>query len=360
MAPIELSNLSSNWKKLQASLQASKSSAPSKHKKFEDEKQQSLKRKRPQHTNGVNGHAPPKSVNGKSTSAPRKPPPPRKRQKMEEPASLGASTKHNDTKALSRSVSTPNLKKPTLLSDPTAEPLSVIDPHPSFPDVENEGVSPIALPGKYVAVDCEMVGIGPEPNRDSALARVSLVNFHGHQVYDSYVQIPRNIEVTDYRTAVSGIEPRHLRKDVARPFEEVREDLKILLAGRILVGHAVKNDLDVLILQHGRRFIRDTSKFSKFRALSMVPGRTPGLKLLAEKLLGVEIQVGAHSSVEDARATMALYRLEKTDFEKEIRQKYGHIRLEAAAEAAEAEGGGVGDEEKKKRNRKKSKNKKKH
>jgi RNA exonuclease 4 len=359
MASIELSNLSSNWKKLQASLQSSKPTESSKHTKFEAEKQQTLKRKRPQHTNGVHGHASTKSVNGKGTSALPKNPPSQKRQKMEEPASVGASIKQHDTKTLSRSVSMPSLKKEPLLSSSkdTTEPRSVLEPHPSFPDIENEGVSETALPGKYVAVDCEMVGIGPEPNRDSALARVSLVNFHGHQVYDSYVQIPRNIEVTDYRTAVSGIEPRHLRKDVARPFEEVREDLKVLLAGRILVGHAVKNDLDVLILKHDKRFIRDTSKFSKFRALAMVPGRTPGLKLLAEKLLGVEIQVGAHSSVEDARATMALYRLEKADFEKEIRQKYGHIRLETAGSEVDV---GGGEEDKKKRNRKKSKKKKKH
>jgi RNA exonuclease 4 len=349
MAPIELSNLSSNWKRLQASLQSSKPAESAKHQKLDDEKHDSLKRKRRQ-ANGVNGH---KAANGNATSTPHKSVASRKRQKMEEPASMGAAVKHHDTKALSRSVSMPSLKSLPMLT--TAPPLSVLEPHPSFPDVENEGVSETALPGKYVAVDCEMVGIGPEPNRDSALARVSLVNFHGHQVYDSYVQIPRNIEVTDYRTAVSGIEPRHLRKDVARPFEEVREDLKILLAGRILVGHAVKNDLDVLILKHDKRFTRDTSKFSKFRALAMIPGRTPGLKLLAEKLLGVEIQVGAHSSVEDARATMALYRLDKADFEKEIRQKYGHVKLETANAEIEA---GSGDEAvKKTRNRKKSKKK---
>jgi RNA exonuclease 4 len=349
MAPIEFSNLSSNWKRLQASLQSSKPAESAKHQKFDDEKHDSLKRKRPQ-ANGVNGR---KAANGNATSPLHKSVASRKRQKMEEPASMGTAVKHHDTKALSRSVSMPSLKSLPMLT--TAPPLSVLEPHPSFPDVENEGVSETALPGKYVAVDCEMVGIGPEPNRDSALARVSLVNFHGHQVYDSYVQIPRNIEVTDYRTAVSGIEPRHLRKDVARPFEEVREDLKILLAGRILVGHAVKNDLDVLILKHDKRFTRDTSKFSKFRALAMIPGRTPGLKLLAEKLLGVEIQVGAHSSVEDARATMALYRLDKADFEKEIRQKYGHVKLETANAEIEA---GSGDEAvKKTRNRKKSKKK---
>jgi RNA exonuclease 4 len=358
MAPIELESLSSNWKKLQASLQSSKPAESAKHKKFDDDKQQTLKRKRLQ-TNGASAYAPVKAVNGNGISTPRKAAASRKRQKMEEPSSVGASVKHHDTKTLERSISMPSLKKKPLLTShaETVEPASVLEPHPDFPDIENEGVSEIALPGKYVAVDCEMVGIGPEPNRDSALARVSLVNFHGHQVYDSYVQIPRNIEVTDYRTAVSGIEPKHLRHDVARPFEEVREDLKILLAGRILVGHAVKNDLDVLILKHDKKFIRDTSKFSKFRQLALRPGHTPGLKILADKLLGVQIQVGAHSSVEDARATMALYRLEKDAFEKEIRQKYGNVRLETmAAEAVKDDG----DEEKKKRNRKKSKKKRKH
>jgi RNA exonuclease 4 len=346
MAPIELSNLSPNWKKLQASLQSSKPAEPKKP----AQETTPLKRKRPE-TNGSGAHA----VKGHGTSASHKTPPSKKRQKMEEPTSVGASAKHHDKKSLNRSVSMPSLKKKPLLTSEADldEPVSVIAAHPDFPDIENEGVSEVALPGRYVAVDCEMVGIGPEPNRDSALARVSLVNFHGHQVYDSYVQMPRKIEVTDYRTAVSGIEPKHLRTDVARPFDEVREDLKTLLAGRILVGHAVKNDLDVLILKHDKRFIRDTSKFSKFRAVASVPGRTPGLKWLADKLLGVEIQTGAHSSVEDARATMALYRLEKPAFEKEIRQKYGNVRLETATAAEPVDD----DEVKKVRNRKKSKKK---
>jgi RNA exonuclease 4 len=277
---------------------------------------------------------------------------------MEEPASVGASAKQHDNKKLKKSISMPALKKTPLLGDPkeATAAVSILDPHPDFPDIENEGVSEVALPGKYVSLDCEMVGIGPEPNRDSALARVSLVNFHGHQVYDSYVQVPRNIEITDYRTHVSGIEPRHMRKGVARPFDEVRNDLKVLLAGRILVGHAVKNDLDVLIMKHDKRFVRDTSKFSKFRELATIPGRTPGLKLLADKLLGVQIQVGAHSSVEDARATMALYRLDKGDFEQEIRKQYGNVRLEPIAPEVDVGGG----EEVKKKSRNKKKKKKKN
>jgi RNA exonuclease 4 len=357
MVPIDIGSLSSNWKILQQRLKSATPAAPPKHQKFEEEKETSLKRKRSQQVNGNHGNESTKAVNGSEKSTPRKPPPARKRQKMEEPASVGASVKQHDAKSLKKSISMPALKKTPLLSDPkdAAAAVSILEPHPDFPDVENEGISEVALPGKYVALDCEMVGVGPEPNRDSALARVSLVNFHGHQVYDSYVQIPRNIEITDYRTHVSGIEPKHLRKDVARPFDEVRDDLKILLTGRILVGHAVKNDLDVLILKHDKRFIRDTSKFSKFRELAIIPGRTPGLKLLADKLLGVEIQVGAHSSVEDARATMALYRLDKDDFEKEIRKMYGNIRLEAPGPEVKADDGE--EVKKKSRNRKKKKKK---
>lgn len=340
MAPIDLSDLSSNWKRLQKRLQASKPApvtAP-----VADSPKDSLKRKRPGKPDGE-----PKKIPYKE----------RKRQKMEEPPAVGASSKHHDTKALSRSVSMPSLKHSNLLasSKRAAESISVLTPSADFPDIENDGISETALPAKYIALDCEMVGIGPEPNKDSALARVSVVNYHGHQVYDSYVQIPDKVTVTDYRTDVSGIEPRHLKKDVARPFKEVQNDLKILLQGRILIGHAVKNDLDVLILKHDKRFIRDTSKYSKFRELAQIPGRTPSLKTLAEKLLGVEIQVGAHSSVEDARATMALFRLEKEGFDAEVRERYGNIKTGTTGSEVEVDGGGGEPAKRKNKPRKKKK-----
>ena len=38
-------------------------------------------------------------------------------------------------------------------------------------------------PGKYLAIDCEFVGVGNE-GEESALARVSIVNFYGYLVYD--------------------------------------------------------------------------------------------------------------------------------------------------------------------------------
>lgn len=55
---------------------------------------------------------------------------------------------------------------------------------------------------KFIAMDCEMVGIGYDGN-DHMLARVSLVNKFGDCIYDKFVK-PRE-EVIDYRTNISGV-----------------------------------------------------------------------------------------------------------------------------------------------------------
>uniref|UniRef100_A0A3Q0SNQ0 Exonuclease domain-containing protein n=1 Tax=Amphilophus citrinellus TaxID=61819 RepID=A0A3Q0SNQ0_AMPCI len=65
-----------------------------------------------------------------------------------------------------------------------------------------------------VAIDCEMVGVGPD-GEDSILARVSIVNQFGKCIYDRYVKPTE--KVTDYRTAVSGIRPEDI-KDGDPPF----------------------------------------------------------------------------------------------------------------------------------------------
>lgn len=62
---------------------------------------------------------------------------------------------------------------------------------------------------RYLAIDCEMVGVG-NGGVDNALARVSIVNALGQPVYDKYVK-PKE-RVTDYRTEVSGVRPKHLTK----------------------------------------------------------------------------------------------------------------------------------------------------
>ncbi|KAJ5533233.1 hypothetical protein N7494_009785 [Penicillium frequentans] len=199
----------------------------------------------------------------------------------------------------------------------------------------NEGRSKTAELGKFIAMDCEMVGVGPNPDHDSVLARVSIVNFNGEQIYDSYVR-PKEM-VTDWRTHVSGIAPKHMVE--ARNLEAVQKEVAEIMDGRILVGHAVSNDLDALLLGHPKRDIRDTSKHPEYRKIA--GGGSPRLKVLAEHYLGLKIQEGAHSSVEDARATMALYRREKESFEREHLKKWP-VR-------APVEGKDKGDKKKKKK-----------
>jgi len=110
-------------------------------------------------------------------------------------------------------------------------------------DKINVGYSKDVEIGKFIGIDCEMVGVGGDEDR-SVLARVSIVNFHGTQVYDSFVR-PKEF-VTDWRTHVSGVSPKNMA--TARSFEEVQADVAQILKDRVLVGHAVKNDLEAIMI----------------------------------------------------------------------------------------------------------------
>ncbi|XP_033745453.1 RNA exonuclease 4-like [Pecten maximus] len=168
---------------------------------------------------------------------------------------------------------------------------------------------------KALALDCEFVGVGNN-SRENMLARISVVNHFGHCIYDTFVK-PQE-EVGDYRTWVSGVREEDMLKGVE--FSEVCQKLAKMIKGRILVGHAINNDLKVLYLSPPRKLIRDTSKYKPFR--KMFDGRTPSLKKLTEKVLNVTIQEGAHSSIQDAQATMRLYTMYKQKWEKELALKY--------------------------------------
>jgi RNA exonuclease 4 len=97
-----------------------------------------------------------------------------------------------------------------------------------------------------------------------------------------------------------------------------------LLHDKILVGHALKKDMEALQLTHPKRDIRDTSRYAPFRVESK--GKPPALRNLARSELGITIQTGEHSSVEDARATMGLFRKEKQGFEEDNRRTFGTKR----------------------------------
>ncbi|XP_020034589.1 RNA exonuclease 4 isoform X2 [Castor canadensis] len=167
---------------------------------------------------------------------------------------------------------------------------------------------------KALAMDCEMVGVGPK-GEESIAARVSIVNQYGKCVYDKYVKPTE--PVTDYRTAVSGIRPKNLKQ--GEEFEVVKREVAEMLKGRILVGHALHNDLKVLFLDHPKKKIRDTQKYRPFK--SLVKSGRPSLKQLSEKILGIKVQQAEHCSIQDAQAAMRLYVMVKREWENIVKDR---------------------------------------
>ncbi|RQM24323.1 hypothetical protein B5M09_001603 [Aphanomyces astaci] len=144
-----------------------------------------------------------------------------------------------------------------------------------------------------VAMDCEMVGVGVGGTR-SVLARCSIVDFNGDVVYDEHVK-PLE-KVTDYRTHVSGIRSKSFRNAIS--FAQVRRihcqvDVGAILKDKILVGHAVRNDLQKLLPK--------------------------ALRHLALEVLDKTIQAGEHDSVIDARTTLELYKKAMVPWEKALK-----------------------------------------
>lgn len=118
---------------------------------------------------------------------------------------------------------------------------------------------------QFIGMDCEMVGYGRKGTR-SMLARCSLVTLSDEisttdsdaiavpapkikVLYDVYVKPTKHI--TDYRTQYSGIIPKHLESENAVNWEVCQSQVKRILKSSdekivILVGHALKNDYQVL------------------------------------------------------------------------------------------------------------------
>ncbi len=179
-----------------------------------------------------------------------------------------------------------------------------------------------------------MVGIGSQ-GRTSALARVSLVDWYGNVLLDTFVQVPTR--VTDFRTHVSGVTPQHLKRADAMDLNTCRDKVAAILKRKILVGHAVHNDLTALMLQHPKDDRRDTATYRPFQRCHSKAGKTKWrprkLRDLVKEHLQLEIQTAgnAHDSVQDAWATMQLFQTVRSSWEHELsadpKQKRQHDQL---------------------------------
>ncbi|KAB0394056.1 hypothetical protein E2I00_001760, partial [Balaenoptera physalus] len=113
-------------------------------------------------------------------------------------------------------------------------------------------------------------------------------------------------------TAVSGIRPDDLAQ--GEEFEVVQKEVADLLKGRILVGHALHNDLKALLLGHPKKKIRDTQKYKPFRSQVKGSGTVGWTGTYVAVLV-------ARRDNHDAQAAMRLYVLVKKEWESIARDR---------------------------------------
>lgn len=180
-----------------------------------------------------------------------------------------------------------------------------------------------------VAIDCEMVGV--KPSNKSALAHVAIIDFFGNQIYNKYVLPPGGINsISDYRTRYSGISRETLTNpdNIVEDFETVKAEVHLILNGKTIVGHGLVNDFNVLDYDPSGNTVWDTTLINLYMQngqhhilpngsskITRVPRK---LKVLAKEIANNNIQKNernasgkpkGHSPLEDARASMNLYRI---------------------------------------------------
>ncbi|XVF04291.1 hypothetical protein REPUB_Repub05bG0069700 [Reevesia pubescens] len=179
-------------------------------------------------------------------------------------------------------------------------------PNPLIPTNNDFSVTDV------LAMDCEMVGVGQ--GNKSALGRVSL-----DKSISGLKHLPLHCKVQEGVIAF-GKNFGHnacFFVSAAKDFWAVQKKVAELIKGRILVGHALHNDLKALLLTHPKKDLRDTSEYQPF----LKEGRRKALRHLAAEVLGVEIQTGEHCPVDDARAAMLLYQKNRKGWEKSAKDQ---------------------------------------
>lgn len=184
----------------------------------------------------------------------------------------------------------------------TAKEYVPVSASPSVPNTRNPiNYSPLLPP--VVAIDCEMVKVR-DPTK-SGLAEVAVVDWNGDVVYHKYVIPPS--EVTNYLTRITGITKEKLEKEGV-PFDEVQKDLEAILANKIIVGHALDNDIRAIEIPIPAERKWNSHDIPELMRTTPIKKESRRLKILTLGLLGYPIQDGAHSAVIDAQASMGIYR----------------------------------------------------
>lgn len=122
------------------------------------------------------------------------------------------------------------------------------------------------------------------------LARVAVVDYKGEVVLDTFVA--PTMEVSDYRTTTTGIEPSHLLSPEIPSFGRVQQHVADLIKGKIIVGHSLWHDLSVLGIAHPAVATRDVALYQPFKNALRSPNQVVGLQTLMWHLMRRRCQDG--------------------------------------------------------------------
>lgn len=172
-----------------------------------------------------------------------------------------------------------------------------------------------------LGIDCEMVGVAvpgrPGSNWRSTLCRVSVVShsrdWHCHVHLDTWVEVEGT--VMDWRSSITGLDGQSFAAKDKMSFDDVKARVQALIAGKIVVGHAVWNDLQALMISHPEHLIRDTALYDGLRPPWWHQDKLPSLKMLAKTWLEENIQNAGHDSVDDASISLKLYSMHQEGWE---------------------------------------------
>ncbi|KAH8120573.1 hypothetical protein DFH11DRAFT_74416 [Phellopilus nigrolimitatus] len=167
-------------------------------------------------------------------------------------------------------------------------------------------------PHRYVALSTQFVYAGAQ--RVPVLARVSVTDYRGNVLYDSFVR--PTIRVEDYRTLVTGLQAEHLAS--APHPAAVREQVSAIVRGKIVVGHSMWIHFSLLGMCHPAIDTRDVALFLPFHRTLSSSSVKP-LKTLVSHLMRRKIGQGYEHPLEEARAALDLFRSYEDQWEDEVR-----------------------------------------
>ncbi|KAI7089533.1 hypothetical protein KC356_g2395 [Hortaea werneckii] len=196
-----------------------------------------------------------------------------------------------------------------------------------------------------IAVDCEFQEVYVEElgKCRHRVGRVSLVNYDGQTIYDVFAFYPEELgkrKKLPPRRLGLGVYWEDIKlRNGACFIEEVERNVEAILhRADVVVGHAVHNDIKVFSPSVWEEVeVRDTQIYEPYREWGTGRQRLPKLSVLAWSMLGWSIQGQEHSSVEDAQATMSLYRANEAGIEREQGGQRGLAATSQEIEAQEEE-----------------------